>query len=64
MNITPSKSTRSRVNAAEEMSIVAFFTEPKTIDRILEHLRRTGASRRRQRAPPRRWKSAARAVPA
>jgi hypothetical protein len=34
--------------------------EPKTIDRILEHLtRRTHTSRRRQRAPPRRWKSPA-----
>jgi hypothetical protein len=43
----------------EEMRIVSFITEPKTIDRILEHLRRTRASRRRQRAPPRRWKSAA-----
>jgi hypothetical protein len=42
----------------ETMRIVAFITEPNTIDRILEHLRRTGASRRRQRAPPRRWKSA------
>ena len=43
----------------EEMRIVAFITEPKTIDRILEHLRRrTETSRRRQRAPPRRWKSA------
>jgi len=42
----------------EEMRIVSFITEPKTIDRILEHLRRTRASRRRQRAPPRRWKSA------
>jgi hypothetical protein len=43
----------------EEMRIVSFITEPKTIDKILEHLRRTRASRRRQRAPPRRWKSAA-----
>ena len=43
----------------EEMRIVAFITEPNVIDRILEHLRRTHASRRRQRAPPRRWKSAA-----
>ena len=44
----------------DEMRIVAFITEPKTIDRILEHLRtRTKNSRRRQRAPPRRWKSAA-----
>ena len=41
-----------------EMHIVAFITEPKTIDRILEHLRRTKTSQRRQRAPPRRWKSA------
>jgi hypothetical protein len=43
----------------EEMRIVAFITEPKTIDKILEHLRRTQTSRRRQRAPPRRWSSAA-----
>jgi hypothetical protein len=43
----------------EEMRIVAFITEPKTIDRILEHLRRTQTSRRRQRTPPRRWESAA-----
>jgi hypothetical protein len=43
----------------EEMRIVSFITEPKTIDRILEHLRRrTETSRRRQRAPPRPWKSA------
>ena len=31
----------------------------KMIDQILEHLHRTQASRRRNRAPPRRWKSAA-----
>jgi len=43
----------------QEMRIVAFITEPKVIDRILEHLRRTRATRRRPRAPPRRWKSAA-----
>jgi hypothetical protein len=43
----------------QEMRIVAFITEPKTIDRILDHLHRTQASRRRQRAPPRRWKSPA-----
>ena len=42
----------------EEMRIVSFITELKTIDRILEHLRRTQTSRRRQRAPPRRRKSA------
>ncbi len=47
------------------MRIVAFITEPKTIDKILEHLkRRTGTSRRRQRAPPRRWKSTASAASA
>ena len=46
------------------MRIVAFITEPKTIDRILEHLRRTRATRRRQRAPPRRWKSTATKAPA
>jgi len=43
----------------EEMQIVAFITEPKVIDRILEHLRPAKSSRRRPRAPPRRWKSAA-----
>ena len=42
----------------DEMRIVAFITQPKVIDRILEHLRRTESSRRRPRAPPRRWKSA------
>lgn len=43
-----------------EMRIVSFITEPKTIDRILDHLRRrTETTPRRQRAPPRRWKSAA-----
>ncbi len=41
------------------MRIVAFITQPKVIDRILDHLRRTHTSRGRQRAPPRRWKSAA-----
>jgi hypothetical protein len=42
------------------MRIVAFITEPSTIDHILEHLRRRPhASRQRQRAPPRRWKSKA-----
>jgi hypothetical protein len=46
------------------MRIVAFITEPTTIDRILDHLRRTHTSWRRQRAPPRRWKSPARTVPA
>jgi hypothetical protein len=42
----------------EEMRIVAFITEPQIIDRILDHLRRTAATRPRPRAPPRRWKSA------
>ena len=43
-----------------KMRIVSFITEPKTIDRILDHLRRTQATRTRPRAPPpRRWKSAA-----
>ena len=45
--------------ALATMRIVTFITETKTIDRILDDLRRTRASRRRQRAPPRRWKSAA-----
>ena len=44
----------------ETMRVVAFITEPKVIDRILDHLRRTRATRRRPRAPPpRRWRSAA-----
>ncbi len=43
----------------QTMRIVAFITEPKVIDRILDHLRRTRATRRRPRAPPRHWKSAA-----
>ena len=43
----------------QEMHIVAFITQPQIIDRILDHLQRTRATRRRQRAPPRRWKSAA-----
>jgi len=34
----------------QQMRVVAFITEPKTLGRILEHLRRTPASRRRQRA--------------
>ena len=49
----------------EEMRIISFITEPNMIDRVLEHLTgRTQASRRHQRAPPRRWKSAASATPA
>jgi hypothetical protein len=35
----------------EQMRIVAFITQPKTIDRILEHLRRTAPTRPRTRAP-------------
>lgn len=46
------------------MRIVSFITEPKTIDKIPEHLRCTQTSRRRQRAPPRRWRSAAGTAPA
>ena len=48
----------------ETMRIVAFITEPKVIDRILEHVRRTQTSRRRQRAPPSRWKSVTTTAPA
>jgi hypothetical protein len=48
----------------EEMRIVAFITEPQQIDRILEHLRRTAPTRRRPRAPSRRWKSATSTTPA
>lgn len=43
----------------EQMRVVAFITEPKVIDRILDHLRRTTPTRRHPRAPPRRWKSSA-----
>jgi len=43
----------------EEMRIVAFVTEPRIIDRILDHLRPTAPTRPRPRAPPRRWKSSA-----
>ncbi len=39
------------------MRIVSFITEPNTVDSILDRLWRTRTSRRRQRAPPRRWKS-------
>jgi hypothetical protein len=46
------------------MRIVAFITEPTTIDRILEHLRRSAPTRPRQRAPPRRWKSPTSTAPA
>jgi hypothetical protein len=42
----------------EEMRIVAFVTEPRIIDRILDHLRPTAPTRPRARAPPTRWKSA------
>ena len=48
----------------EQMRIVAFITEPQQIDGILEHLRRTAPTRRRPRAPPRRWKSSATTVSA
>jgi hypothetical protein len=47
-----------------EMRIVAFLTDPTTINRILDHLRRTHTSRRRPRAPPRRWTSPARTASA
>ncbi len=40
-----------------EMRIVAFITQPRVIDRILTHLRRTATEARRSRAPPRRWTS-------
>ena len=40
-----------------EMRIVACITEPATIDRFLEHLRRSAPTHPRQRAPPRRWTS-------
>ena len=40
-----------------EMRIVAFITQPRVIDRILSHLRRTATEARRSRAPPRRWTS-------
>jgi hypothetical protein len=40
----------------EAMRVVAFITDPRIIDRILDHLQRT---HRRPRAPPRRWTAAA-----
>ncbi len=40
-----------------EMRIVAFITQPRVIDRILTHLRRTATEPRRSLAPPRRWTS-------
>ncbi len=36
----------------QTMRIVSFITEPKAIDRILDHLRSTAAARCRSRAPP------------
>jgi hypothetical protein len=39
------------------MRIVAFITQPRVIDRILTHLRRTATEPRRAHAPPRRWTS-------
>ncbi len=42
---------------APEMRSVAFITQPRVIDRILTHLRRTATDPRRSRAPPRRWTS-------
>jgi hypothetical protein len=41
-----------------EMRIVAFITQPRIIDRILDHLRRAAPTRPRSRTPPGRWKSA------
>ena len=41
----------------QTMRIVAFITQPRVIDRILTHLRRTATEARRSRAPPRRWTS-------
>jgi len=46
------------------MRLVAFITEPKVIDRILDHLRRTTPTLRRPRAPPSHWKSAAKTASA
>ncbi len=34
------------------MRIVAFITEPRVIDRILDHFHRTAAAKRRSRALP------------
>ncbi len=36
----------------QTMRIVAFITEPRAIDRILDHVRRTATAKRRSRAPP------------
>ncbi len=41
----------------QTMRIVAFITQPRVIDRMLTHLRRTATEPRRARAPPRRWTS-------
>jgi len=64
-NGPPGSYTEWRVMAASrlvklpaEIDEVAFVTEPRIIDRILDHLRRTAPARPRPRAPPRRWKSA------
>ena len=45
------------IRCGHEMRIVAFITQPRVIDRILTHLRRTATEPRRSRAPPRRWTS-------
>ena len=44
-------------HCGHEMRIVAFITQPRVIDRILTHLRRTATEPCRSRAPTRRWKS-------
>jgi hypothetical protein len=41
----------------DKMRIVAFVTEPRIIDRILDHLRSTAPTRPRPRTPPRRCRS-------
>ena len=45
------------------MRIVAFITEPRVIDRILDQFRRTAAARRRSRAPPHQNPATGRTIP-
>jgi hypothetical protein len=47
---------------AHEMRIVACITQPRVIDRMLTHLRRTAPEPRRSRAPPRRCATASRSL--
>jgi hypothetical protein len=55
----PEALREARRRCGKEMRIVAVITDPTVIDRILDYLRRTRATRWRARSPPRRWQSAA-----